>query len=113
ADKIQSENYDDDSDEDDEDLEKGTPAKDKKEDGKEEIEKSKSSEQLQGNRGLYLLMSKEIEKSKAQNTLENRALGVLVKGVLDENQLLKGQLEQSFEIMKEQNELVKGLIEKF
>ena len=89
------------------------------EDEDDEMEKSKASEKLGGNKGLFLLFSKEIQKAKAQNTVENRALGVLIKSTLEENQMLKGHLENQNEIFKaqtemieNQNELIKGLVEK-
>jgi hypothetical protein len=90
------------------------------EDDKDDLKKSKESSNLSGNqKGLFLLFSKEIQKAKSQNTVENRALGVLVKGILDENQLLKGHIEKQNDmfssqvnLIESQTELIKGLVEK-
>lgn len=112
AEKVQKEEFGKGKNSDDSDEEE-------EEDEDDEMEKSKASEKLGGNKGLFLLFSKEIQKAKAQNTVENRALGVLIKSTLEENQLLKGNLEEQKEIFKaqtemiaNQNELIKGLVEK-
>lgn len=111
ADKVQKENYD--------KVEKADEKKEDEDEEDEKIEKSMKSEELGNSKGLYLLFSKEIQKSKAQNTVENRALGVLVKGVLDENQILKGHIENQnvvfksqLELIENQTELIKGLVDK-
>lgn len=109
ADKIQKENYDDDSESD--------------EDDSKEVKKSKDADEilksLEGNKGLYLLIDKKIEKAISQSSKENSALGVLTSSLLEENSLLKGHienqssmLERQFEVINEQNELIKGIVEK-
>jgi len=115
ADKIQKENYDDESDKDDD--------SESDEDDSKEVKKSKDADKilksLEGNKGLYLLIDKKIEKAISQSSKENSALGVLTSSLLEENSLLKGHienqssmLERQFEVINEQNELIKGIVEK-
>jgi len=116
ADKIQAENYSDKK-----KVEKGNSDELEEADDKtEKLEKAKAIAGLGESKGLYLTLSKEILKAKAQNSIENRALGVLVKAVLDENQLLKSQVDNQLEIfnnqsqmIEEQSEIIKGFMEKF
>jgi hypothetical protein len=117
ADKIQNENYS------EKKVEKGGDSEELDSanlDKNEKIEKAKEIASLGDSKGLYLAFSKEIMKAKAQNTIENRALGILVKAVLDENQVLKGHVESQLEafnnqsqLIEEQNEIIKGFMEKF
>jgi hypothetical protein len=115
ADKIQKENYDDESNKDDD--------SESDEDDSKEVKKSKDADEilksLEGNKGLYLLIDKKIEKAISQSSKENSALGVLTSSLLEENSLLKGHienqssmLERQFEVINEQNELIKGIVEK-
>lgn len=116
ADKVQEENYggkkDDKVEKAEEETEEDKPA--------DTVEKSKPAESLEGAaRGLALLVNKELKKSKDQSTIEARAIGVLVKSVLDENVILKAQAEEQSALIKAQGEtlnetnaLIKAMSEK-
>lgn len=120
ADKVQKEEFGKSDKKDDKKVEKAESDDDSDDEEEDEkIEKSKTATTIGGNNGLFLLVSKEIQKAKNQSTVEARALGVLVKGVLDENQLLKGQIakqndffEKQSDMIDSQTELIKALSDK-
>jgi hypothetical protein len=114
AKKIQSEFYDEKDEKDEKDEEETEETEETKTD---KVEKSKTDD-LQGKEnGLFLLVKKELSKAKQQSTIENRAIGVMVQNTLQENQLLKGQVERTLsafeaqsQLIEEQSELIKGLV---
>lgn len=79
---------------------------DEEEDGKDEVKKSKTeevkkakTEDIQGsdelgdlNKGAVLILKKAIEKSESNSILHSKAVGQLLKGVLDQNELIKAQI---------------------
>lgn len=73
------------------------------------MEKSKTADPL---KGTTLILKKSIEKAQNSNNENSKQLATLIKAQMDQNTLLKGQVETLSTTVTEQQELIKGLSEK-
>lgn len=113
SEKISKENYEDDEEDmddeetdDSDEIEKGKqmPEENNEPEKEKEIVKKSAEETVLKSKpnGVALIVKKEIEKSKNQSTMENRALGVITKAILQENFELKEELSNIKNIVKAQ-----------